>query len=55
MLGSFGGAFTAIAVLYLLWYGYEVFVRDKGNPGGLGLAAAAIAVIQILNALKDLL
>lgn len=50
---SLGNAFTGLAVLYLLWFGWHVFVKDGGNPGGLGLAAAAMAVLQIMNAVRE--
>ena len=55
MLGALTEAFTGLSVLYLLWFGWHVFVRDKGNPGGLGLAVAAIACLQIFGAIADFL
>lgn len=50
-----GPAFTAASVIYLIWYGWMVFVRDKGNPGGLGLAIAAICVIELITAARNLI
>lgn len=50
-----GPVFTAFAALYLLWYGWRVFVADKGDLGGLGLAFAAICVIDIMAAMRDFL
>lgn len=43
--------FTALSVGYLIWYGWRVFVQDKGNPGGLALGVSVIAWGQLLSLL----
>ena len=44
-------AITGIAAVYLIWYGYQVFVKDKGDLGSLGLTFAVIAFGEVLGAL----
>ena len=48
---SFGLQLSILSAAYLLWYGYRVFVKDRGNPGGIGLVVAVLAWGQILGAL----
>ncbi len=48
-----GSWLTALSVAFLLWYGWQVFVKDKGNPGGLGLAVSVLAFGQIVSALLN--
>ncbi|MEP3347633.1 MAG: hypothetical protein ABJN34_04620 [Litoreibacter sp.] len=45
---------TAISAGYLLWYGWRVFVKDKGSLGGLGLSLATVAILEIFMSLIDL-
>ncbi|WP_159804414.1 hypothetical protein [Litoreibacter roseus] len=40
-------SFTLVSAAYLLWYGWRVFVTDKGNPGALGLTVSVLAFGQI--------
>lgn len=49
MLEDLGNAFLGLSVLYLLWYGWQVFVKDGGDLGGLGLGLAVIACLELIG------
>lgn len=53
MLEDLGAAFTGLSILYLLWFGWHVFVREGGNPGALGLLGAVLAFGQLFSAIQD--
>jgi len=44
---------AVVSVIYLIWYGWQVFVKDKGNPGGLGLLLSVFAWWNIASALIE--
>jgi hypothetical protein len=45
MFDSF--SFTLLCVAYLVWYAWQVFIKDKGNLGGLGMTIGIFAWFQI--------
>lgn len=37
--------------LYLLWYAWVLFVRQKGDPGSLGLMVSVLAFMQLVSSI----
>ena len=54
ILGDFANAFTGLCILYLLWLGWDVFVRQKGDPGTLALTFGGLAILEVLNAVTGI-
>ncbi|WP_171179763.1 hypothetical protein [Ruegeria sp. HKCCD8929] len=44
---------NAASIIYLVWYAWYLFVANKGDPGALGLAVAAMAFLNLMDQAKD--
>ncbi|WP_170431659.1 hypothetical protein [Ruegeria arenilitoris] len=47
-------AINVVSIVYLIWYAWYLFIANKGDPGALGLAIAAMAFFNVVGEGADM-